>query len=570
MLYYHYEIKTLPLTNIKRKNMKILKNGLTLILISFIVSCSSDDSATSSPPFNGDVYLRSQQEVNDFGANNHSGVNGNLTIGDQNGPRDITNLGPLSSLTFIAGDLDINYNDGLTSLNGLSNIETVNGFLHIGENNSLENLNGIANINSVESIQIAFNYSLSQIDGLQNITSLTGELSIFRCDNLVNINGLENISQIGGTLNLANIPISNVDSLSNLNSVAGNISIYDCDNLEDLDGLSNLQVIGGTLYIGKYPFISPSLNGNSNLTSIQGLSNITHIGGNLEIGDNESLLDLNGLQNLESIDGELYLFNCKFQDLNHLNNLTSIGSDLRLENNPSLSDLNGLGSLTAIGGNCKIYNNDALINIDDLNNLISIEGVINLQYNDNLLNIDNTFDGLASVEGLYISHSYFTSFNMLNNLNTIGYIRIYDNDQLTSIQGFSSLNTINSILTISGCDILTSITGFQNLSSVEHLMLGADIGSNFDLPDLSDISGFSNLITINGDLEIERTSLTNLTPLSNVNSVLGDVLITYNNSLSNFCGLNNLFQNNGLTGEFYAGWNSYNPSQADMENGNCN
>ena len=128
--------------------MKKTKTILLFILTTFLNSCS-DNENDISPPIEGDVHLKNQQEVNEFGANNYSGINGNLTIGYQSGVRDITNLNPLSSLSFIDGNLDINYNDNLASLNGLNNIESINGFLHIGDNNSLANLNGLSNLNSV-------------------------------------------------------------------------------------------------------------------------------------------------------------------------------------------------------------------------------------------------------------------------------------------------------------------------------------------------------------------------------------------------------------------------------------
>ncbi|MCF6295519.1 MAG: hypothetical protein L3J25_07495, partial [Flavobacteriaceae bacterium] len=179
------------------------------LFISFIFSCSNSNDINLSPPFEGDVFLKNQQEVNEFGANNHSGINGNLTIGYQNGLRDISNLGPLSSLTYVNGNVEIDFNDYLITLNGLNNMQEINGYLNIGSNDRLENLSGLGSLNSVNNIQIAYNYSLTQINDLNNISSLNGGFAIFRCDNLENINGLENITEIGGTLNLSNIPIEN-------------------------------------------------------------------------------------------------------------------------------------------------------------------------------------------------------------------------------------------------------------------------------------------------------------------------------------------------------------------------
>src|SRR5690606_6563291 len=64
--------------------------------------------------------------------------------------------------------------------------------------------------------------------------------------------------------------------------------IYSNSNLTNFDGLSNLTSVGGNLFIYS----------NSSLTNLDGLSNLTSVGGYLDIGSNSSLTNISGLENI--------------------------------------------------------------------------------------------------------------------------------------------------------------------------------------------------------------------------------------------------------------------------------
>src|SRR5690606_39665155 len=68
------------------------------------------------------------------------------------------------------------------------------------------------------------------------------------------------------------------------------LSIAYNSSLTSLNGLSNLTSVGGFLYI-EY---------NQNLTNLDGLSNLTSIGADLVIKNNSSLNSITGLQNIDS------------------------------------------------------------------------------------------------------------------------------------------------------------------------------------------------------------------------------------------------------------------------------
>ena len=154
----------------------------------------------------GDIFFGNQAQVDAFSCDS---VMGNLVIA----AKDITNLSALSTLTFVGGNLLINFTDNLFNVDGLSALTKVEGSLFI-KNTPLENLDGLFNLTSVgKNMALWSSNSLTNIDGLSNLTSV-GELSINGCQALININGL-----------------------SSLKSVEGRINIYDCHALTNINGL---------------------------------------------------------------------------------------------------------------------------------------------------------------------------------------------------------------------------------------------------------------------------------------------------------------------------------------------
>ena len=83
--------------------------------------------------------------------------------------------------------------------------------------------------------------------------------------------------------------------------MGGDLYIFGNGALTNLDGLANLTSVGGDLYIGVF------FNGNPALTNIDGLANLTSVGGDLYIFGNGALTNLDGLANLTSVGGDLYI-----------------------------------------------------------------------------------------------------------------------------------------------------------------------------------------------------------------------------------------------------------------------
>ena len=143
---------------------------------------------------NGDVELNTQKQVEEFGINNYTKINGNLTIRHFGKVRvDIVSLEALNSISFIENDLEISYNEQLINVDGLNNLTSIGGILNIENDSNLENLKGF-----------------------HNLTTIGGSLSIGGTS-IRNFNGLENLTNLGDGFFIAyNIQLTDFGSLQNL------------------------------------------------------------------------------------------------------------------------------------------------------------------------------------------------------------------------------------------------------------------------------------------------------------------------------------------------------------------
>lgn len=81
---------------------------------------------------------------------------------------------------------------------------------------------------------------------------------------------------------------------------------------------------------------------------------------------------------------------------------------------------------------------------------------------------------------------------------------------------------------------------------------------------IQSINGLENLYSIDGNLVISQTNISNLNGLRNLTYVSGDVIIKNNVSLSDFCGLYSLIENQGIGGDFIVNGNQINPTQDNI------
>lgn len=281
---------------IKLKPMK--KILLLLIAVSFI-NCAGGDDDGFDPPleitekiFNGSAYLSSQQEVDDFGANDYTHINGDLYITNIN--EDITNLDAFISLRVVQEHLILDYTD-IDNLDGLNNLEYVGKGFDIRGAHNLLNVNALSNLKDGGFLAISGTL-LKDLEGLNNLQFTEG-LSLQDNSNLENIDALSSVKNMFGYINIQrNNSLKNIDGLRSV-TIASGYHIRDNKALLNIDGLSNIVSLNGSV----------TIHSNPELVNIQGLYNLTSIGASCRISQNNKLTNLEGLNNLSHVEEDLVI-----------------------------------------------------------------------------------------------------------------------------------------------------------------------------------------------------------------------------------------------------------------------
>ena len=253
----------------------------------------------------------------------------------------------------------------------------------------------------------------------------------------------------------------------------------------------------------------------TDINNLEGLNLIISIGGNLLVESNDLLTNLTGLENLQNISGSLLIGNFYF------------GSYPYCTGNPSLTSLEGLNGLLQVEGSMKIYCNNNLSNLTGFENLTSVGG-------------DVTIGTIDYIYGFKFGNELLENFNGLSSLSTVGGIfSIAGNNNLVHLDGLNSLNSIGGSFMIAWNDVLKDLSGVGQMTT---------IGGNLDIRNndsLISLNGLDNLTQILGDLKIGgnwdgNLLLSDLNALSNLFTIGGDLEISYNATLSNLSGLNNI------------------------------
>ena len=172
-------------------------------------------------------------------------------------------------------------------------------------------------------------------------------------DPIQNLYGLKNITNIDGNLSIWGTGLANLEGLDQLISVGGNFSVTGNKDLISIDGLKNLKSVGGALYI----------QSNISLISLSDLGNLISIGNDMNISS-MALQSFDGLDNIYSIGGDLRVASIDVKSFKGFESLSFIGGNLIIQGNESLISLEGLENLTSLssGDTLTITNNYALSN----------------------------------------------------------------------------------------------------------------------------------------------------------------------------------------------------------------
>ena len=243
--------------------------------------------------------------------------------------------------------------------------------------------------------------------------------------------------------------------------------------------------------------------------------------------------------------------NPDFSGLNRFNKIIIDGDFIITNNNFTKFDLNK--NITTVNGNIEITDNSYLRNISKFSKLITLGGGITISNNPSInflpdipyLNIVNGDFIISNMKGILYILSNFCSY-----LHTItGNLKIYDNDNLIHIDGFtntSNENPFNIIgqLQIYGNRYLIDIMGFTGINPSENI----DISNNPNLCEIqyiNTIPPIENIKNVNFKTDGEVTCITQsqLDELSNIKIITGD--LTISGFTPDFFKLSNLIEIGG-------------------------
>lgn len=379
-----------------------------------------------------------------------------------------------------------------------------------------------------------------------NCTEIFQELQINGLD-ITNLAGLQNLTAVESLSIINNDNLESLDGLQNLESVVGtHFRISNNPALQNLDGLSGLTTVDG---------LSFDISFNASLSQIDGLANASIITSEFTVAHNAVLENLNGLVGIsEIIDAPLFniVYNASLISISGLSNAQITGAgQFSISHNNSLTSLQGLDGAYGFIDILEVSNNNALQNISALSG-ISVAGMIVILDNPVLTSLD----GLDGIESGY---NNFLSFDIINNnqlvnisalngidQNLISDFSLFNNPNLSECSSFWLCNLIGNT-TNAFLDIYNNAPGCNSIEEVEENCVACPSGDlilnsqddvnaiSINYPDCSIISG----------LVIEGSDITDLTPLSNISEVLGNIIIQNNTVLENLQGLENLVSYSG-------------------------
>ena len=319
-------------------------------------------------------------------------------------------------------------------------------------------------------------------------------------------------------------------------------------------GCTNITVVGN-LIIGYL-----SGNNYTNITDLSPLSKIKTVTGSLRIRFNPDLYSLDGLA-LTNIGGLLYIYgNPNLTNINGLSALTSSGF-VEIAWNQALTNLNGLSNLTTMSGSVKVYSNNILTNISGLRNInpAGIGGADGLFITNNpqlaVCNLPNFCTYLAGSGARTISGNKTTCLNeaavtaacasVCNALSGTDLIlrTQQDVDNFTTNYAHCTDISVNNLIIGYDAGITNSdIINISALSNIKTVTGNIIIRRN---PNLTLLNGLQNITSFSGDLRIEKCyALTDITSLAGITQARY-LNIRDNNELQNLNGLHNLAQITG-------------------------
>lgn len=568
------------------------------------IPCAGDRTITTAADvknlrvcsgISGSLLMDAAHDVQDLvWLSNLLSVGGSIVLENSDG---LQSLHGLEALVSIGGDLVLNNNDQLLDLSELVSLISIGGSLSVMRNAGVDNLalpvlgsvgedvrvelNGTpiwsANpfampmLHSVgRDVIVQGNPSLDQCVANAFATTITSQGSAMGGTGIVSSTLLDyndptscpptlveknpdcdrdfvyvltdgDVMQLGtcsvvtGDVDIRYGEVTSLEHLSGLTEITGNLMIRETPNLASLDGLDDLTTVGGYLYV---------YAAGGALQDVTGLNGVQTIGGFVRFYNNQGFTDLNTLNSLTSVGGYVYIdHNQAMTSISGFGALQSVGQYFRISNNNGLQTITGFQSLETVGHFFFFRTNPAVVTLDAFNALETVGQYMRLDTNHGLQTLDG-FDSLTSV-GQYIrilsnsSLIELSAFDGASPLTVTQYLWIATNASLQTISGFGALDTVQGYVSIYGNNALTSLEGMTNLAVVEG---NIEIYNNPVLPNLVGLDGLTSVGTQATDefRVYQNNSLTSLAGLGGLTEVLGTLRFDLNPQLTTADGLSGL------------------------------
>jgi len=251
--------------------------------------------------------------------------------------------------------------------------------------------------------------------------------------------------------------------------------------------------------------------------------------------------------------GNLTISGNEITDISGLSFLTQVAGSLTVQNMNGLTSLSGLENINIINGSLTINNLDAITDLTGLNtNGIIVSNNVDIR---NCAIIENV-DGLSGITNIPNGFLRFSSNPLLQNI-----------DGVQNIENISSSVNINSNASLSDCSVLCSflennivannsysVSGnITQCSSLDEVKINCQLDPCFSenltfrtqVEVDSYVANYSGCTIHDGRLTITGNNITDISGLSFLTEIRGNVAITSSNSLLSLAGLENIQEIDG-------------------------
>lgn len=575
------------------KRIQILITAFMLALITFFQACQDDENP--QPPANatglaavageGEVLLTWQKPSGNFKEYSLTYTpNGSLiTIPASDQSFTVTGLTNGVSYTFILKTIGLNGlpSSGVeilaTPVSSGSDIKTFAGNLQLLSQADVDNV--AEEYDFIDGTLTISGTDISDLSVFSSLDSISNKFEIYSTQNLQDLSAFENLKKIGSVLYFkGNLALRNLDGLSNLESIGGDLVILNNDHEEftNLDGLSALKHIGKSIYIGIEGWkAEPGNDGNDFLKDFCGIKNaLSGFTGDYFVEHNAANPSKQDIINGDC-EGTISVGPAD------VTNFKATPDDTKINltwTKPADADLDGYELTYEPGGTTPIV----IPKESENHTVIGLTNDTEYTFTIKAKNISGQFSDGVTVKGtpsvivyvgnvalltqadvnafnqnykeingnLFIQGDDITDLAPLGNLEKIiGKLDLLNMPNLASLDGLN-LTYVGKNLSIAGNSALLNIDGLSQLT-----FAGKDIVV-FDCDVLPNLNGFSGLLTVKGTFYIGTAAY------------LDPPVPHPNESLSDFCGLKNLFVNGTHEGNYFAENNAANPTKDDIIN-NC-